>query len=332
MSDLQPQTLDDLNENHVVDGCRWVAGPTVGSGPILEVANEQCQARVSAYAAHVATWNPLLAGPDSRGGGVPRPGLFCSPKTLWGGGKAIRGGIPVCWPWFGPRGDDPNPNGKPSPAHGFARTRPWFVESVTAEENGRVEVTFLLVSDDDTLALWPHAFEARLVASLGTSLNTTLEVKNVDDSSFDYEAALHTYLTVSDVEKVKITGLEGTSFIDKVDAGPSGKGTTKHQGREPLMLTGETDRVYLNTKSAVVIDDPGLARQLRIEKQGSTATVVWNPWLIKATAMADLGGDAWRSFVCVEAANVRPATVPLSPGATHAMSTRVTVQPTRSLD
>lgn len=327
MTDLLPQTLADLNENHVVDGCRWVAGPTPGSGPVLEVKNEQCEARVSAYAAHVATWNPLLTGLDARSTAAPRPGLFCSPKTSWGGGKAIRGGIPVCWPWFGPRANDPLPNGKPSPAHGFARTRPWFVESVTSEENGRVEVTFLLVSDDDTLALWPHAFEARLVASLGTSLNTTLEVKNVDDSAFDYEAALHTYLTVSDVEQVKITGLEGTTFLDKVAGGQQ-----KHQGREPLVLTGETDRVYLNTKSTVVIDDPGLQRQLRIEKQGSTATVVWNPWLIKATAMADLGGDAWRSFVCVEAANVAPAPVPLSPGATHAMSTRVTVQPTRSLD
>lgn len=256
-----------------------------------------------------------------------RPGLFCSPKTLWGGGKAIRGGVPICWPWFGGRTNDPKPDGKASPAHGFARTRPWHVESVTLEDNGRVEVTFLLVSDDDTLAIWPHAFEARLVASLGTTLNLTLEVKNVDDTAFEYEGALHTYLTVSDVEKVKITGLEGTRFIDKVDGNQE-----KTLGRDALVLTGETDRVFLNTKSAVVVDDPGLQRTLRIEKTGSSATVVWNPWLVKATAMADLGGDAWRSFVCVEAAAVAPAPVALSPGATHAMSTRITVQPTRSLD
>jgi glucose-6-phosphate 1-epimerase len=324
---MTPQSLADLNEHHVVEGASWVSGP---GGPILEVKNDQCEARVSAYAAHVATWNPRIAGPDGRA--LSRPGLFCSPKTLWGGGKAIRGGIPVCWPWFGPRtdgpdGGDPQPLGKPSPAHGFARTRPWHVERVELADNGRVEVTFLLVSDDDTLALWPHAFEARLVASLGTTLNTTLEVKNVDDSAFDYEAALHTYLTVSDVEKVKITGLEGTQFIDKVDGGKQ-----KHQGREALQLSGETDRVFLNTKGTIVVDDPGLGRTLRVEKSGSSATVVWNPWLVKATAMADLGGDAWRSFVCVEAANVRPAPVPLSPGATHAMSTRVVVVPARSLD
>lgn len=326
---MTAQTLAELNEHHVTDGCRWVDGPPLAgggpSGPILEVKNEQCEARVAAYAAHVATWNPLIAGPDGRA--LSRPGLFCSPKTQWGGGKAIRGGIPVCWPWFGGRSDDPLPGGKPSPAHGFARTRPWHVESLEREDNGRVEVTFLLVSDDDTLELWPHAFEARLVASIGTTLSTTLEVKNVDDSAFEYEAALHTYLTVSNVEKVKLTGLEGTAFIDKVDGNRQ-----KQQGREPLQLAGETDRVYLNTRAAVVVDDPGLARTVRVEKTGSSATVVWNPWLVKATAMADLGGDAWRSFVCVEAGNVRPAAVPLSPGATHAMSTRITVQPTRSLD
>ncbi|MDP2339895.1 MAG: D-hexose-6-phosphate mutarotase [Deltaproteobacteria bacterium] len=319
------QSLEDLNAHHVVKGATWTAGPAGSGGPVLEIDTEQCTARVCSYAAHVATWNPKLglAGADV----VTRPGLFCSPKTFWGAGKAIRGGVPICWPWFGGRTDDPKPEGKASPAHGFARTRPWFVESVTAEDNGRIEVTFLLVSDDDTLAIWPHAFEARLVASLGTSLNLTLEVKNVDDAAFDYEAALHTYLTVSDVEKIKLVGLEGTTFLDKVDGGKE-----KQTGREPLTLSTETDRVFLNTKSAVVVDDPGLSRQLRIEKTGSSATVVWNPWLVKATAMTDLGGDAWRSFVCVEAANVRPTPVPLSPGATHAMSTRITVIPTRSLE
>ena len=319
------QTLSDLNAHYVVPGATWVEGPAGSGGPVLELDTEQCQARVCSYAAHVASWTPKLG----IGGGnvVTRPGLFCSPKTLWGGGKAIRGGVPICWPWFGGRTNDPRPAGKASAAHGFARTRPWFVESVHSADNGRVEVTFLLVSDDDTLAIWPHAFEARLVASLGTTLNLTLEVKNVDDTAFEYEGALHTYLTVSEVEKIKVLGLEGTTFIDKVDGG-----TQKPQGSEALMLTGETDRVYLNTKSAIVVDDPGLSRQLRIEKTGSAATVVWNPWLIKATAMTDLGGDAWRSFVCVEAACVQPAPVPLSPGATHAMSTRITIVPTRSLD
>lgn len=309
------QTVADLNAHHAAPGARWVEGP---GGPILEVQTEQCEARVSAYAAHVASWTPFLPGAAS-----PAPGLFCSPRTAWGGGKAIRGGVPVCWPWFGPRRNDPKPDGKASPAHGFARTRPWHVERVELADNGRVEVTFLLVSDDDTLALWPHAFEARLVCALGTTLNLSLVVKNVDDTPFEMEGALHTYLTVSDVEQVKLTGLEGTRFFDKV------KGVESAWGREPLMLRDETDSVFIGTKSAVVIEDPGLQRTIRVEKSGSQSTIVWNPWLVKATAMADLGGDVWRSFVCVEAANVAPHVVPLSPGATHTLSTRIAITPAR---
>jgi glucose-6-phosphate 1-epimerase len=310
-------TLHDLNAVHTVAGARWVDGP--GGTAILDVQTEQCTAQVSAYAAQVVSWTPLLPGDVGT-----RPVLFCSPRTAWGGGKAIRGGVPLCFPWFGPRTDDPRPEGRPSPAHGFARTRPWFVERVALADNGRVEVTFLLVSDDETLKQWPYAFEARLTASLGTSLAITLDVTNVDDEFFDYEAALHTYLTVSDVEQVALHGLEGTRFLDKV-----GGAVDKHHGREPLRFAGETDRVFVGTKQAVVIDDPGLARTIRVEKSGSTATVVWNPGLVKATAMPDLGGNAWRSFVCVESAQVRPQPVTLSPGASHALGTRVVVQPMR---
>jgi glucose-6-phosphate 1-epimerase len=314
---MTTQTLHDLNTHHVVAGCAWVAGPA--GTPVLDVKTEQCEARVSAYGAHVATWAPVLSGDV-----VARPGLFCSPRAVWGAGKAIRGGVPVCFPWFGARKDDPRPGGKASVSHGFARTRPWFVERVERAENGRVDVTFLLVSDDDTLAVWPHAFEARLTASLGTSLSVTLEVKNVDDDAFDYEAALHSYLTVGDIAQVELHGLEGTRFVDQLDGDK-----TKQRGREPLRFSGETDAIFVGTKQSVVVVDPGLSRTIRVDKTGSNATVVWNPWLVKATALTDLGGDAWRSFVCVEAANVRPQAVMLSPQATHAISTRLTVQPMR---
>lgn len=314
---MTTQTLAELQEHHTVNGAVWVEG---AGGPILEIRTEQCEARLSAYAAHVATWTPTPPGSTR-----PTAGLFCSPRTFWGGGKAIRGGVPICWPWFGGRANDPKPDGKASPAHGFVRTRPWFVESVEVEENGRIQVTFLLVSDDDTLAIWPHAFEARLVASLGTTLAISLVVKNVDDTPFEMEGALHTYLTVSDVEKVKLNGLEGTRYFDKV------AGVEKTHGREPFTFTGETDAVFIGTKQAITIEDPGLSRTIRVEKSGSQSTVVWNPWLTKATALADLGGDGWRSFVCVEAANVAPHAVPLSPGATHTLSTRISITPARSL-
>ncbi len=315
------QDLASLQEQFSVEGASWRAG---AGGPLLAVKTEQCEALVSVYGAHVVAWTPT---PPT--GSAPRPALFCSPRTLWGGGKAIRGGIPVCWPWFGARANDPRPDGKASPAHGFARTRPWFVEDVGVADNGRVEVVFLLVSDDDTLALWPHAFEARLRVSLGATLSVALEITNVDDAPFFMEGALHSYLTVGDVGAVRVLGLEGTRFFDKVT------GLTSSSSREPLTFAGETDRVYVGTRQAVVVEDPVLGRTIRVEKTGSQATVVWNPWLEKATTMTDLGGDAWRSFVCVEAAAVDPAKpgmIELSPGAVHTLSTKISVQAARSLD
>jgi D-hexose-6-phosphate mutarotase len=151
----------------------------------------------------------------------------------------------------------------------------------------------------------------------------SLLCKNTGSEGFDMEEALHTYFEVGDISTTKIMGLEGTRYLDKtLDK------KEERQGREPFALTAETDRIYLGTKSEVVIDDPGLARRIRIEKSGSMATVMWNPWLVKATALPDLGGDAWRRFVCVETCNVLPQAVPVPPGATHTMTTRIRVERT----
>jgi glucose-6-phosphate 1-epimerase len=307
------QSLDDLVRNHSVDGASWIAGP--GGLAMLDVRTEQCEARVFAHGAHVASWTP--AG--------QRPGLHLSPKSAYASGKAIRGGIPICFPWFGNHTKDQGPPpGDPDaklPAHGFVRAKPWNVEEVSLEENGRVKITMTTRDNDETRALFDAAFEAVLTATLGQSLQVTLECKNTGMSELEIEEALHTYLEVGDVEKIRVLGLEGTKYIDKVD-----NFTEKKTSRDPLVFTGETDSVFLGTKSAVTIDDDVLKRAVRIDKTGSNCTVVWNPWLIKATAMADVGGDDWRSFVCVEAANARPHAVTIPAGASHAISTRITIQ------
>jgi glucose-6-phosphate 1-epimerase len=305
-----PQTIDELNSTCSVEGARWEAGP--GGLAMLQLRTEQCEARVFAHGGHVASWTP--AG--------QRPGLHLSPKSAFDPKKAIRGGIPVIFPWFGPRADDPQPGGKPSPQHGLVRARPWHVESVSLVENGRVEVEMSLASDDETKASWDADFELALVASLGQTLQVTLDVRNTGAQSFEFEEALHTYIEVGDVERIRLLGLEGTSYVDKTDGLK-----LKQTGRDPLVLSAETDSVFCKTKNAVVIDDPVLQRHVRVEKTGSQTTVVWNPWLIKATAMPDVGGDAWRSFVCVEAANAGPHKVPLPAGAVHSMTTRISVIP-----
>jgi glucose-6-phosphate 1-epimerase len=310
------QTLEILQSEHSADGARWEQGS--GGLCSLVVNTEQCTARLFAHGAHVASWTPLLPGSPT----AKHPGLHLSPRSAFERSKAIRGGVPVCFPWFGPRFDDPLPNGKPSPAHGFARTAIWQVERVSLEDNGRLRVEMTLTSNAETKALWDADFAATLIASLGRTLQITLEVRNTGAQQIEYEEALHTYLEVGDVEKVQLLGLEGTKYVDKVDAL-----MVKQTGAEPLVLRDETDNVFQGTKAAVIIVDPVLARHLKVEKTGSMSTVVWNPWLVKSQTIPDIGGASWRSFVCVEAANAGPHRVVLPVGAVHGTSTRISVIP-----
>lgn len=316
MTNPAPQTLESLQREHTVEGATWDA---VNGLPRLTVRTEQCEATMFAHGAHVASWTPLNPAVPV----APRPGLHLSPKSAFDPKKAIRGGIPICWPWFGPRHDDPKPDGKASPAHGFARTTTFHVDAVTLEENGRVKVEMSLKPTDATRALWDEEFECVVVASLGQTLSLSLEVRNTGKRDLEYEAALHTYLHVGDVEKVQVIGLEGTKYFDKVAS------ADKQTARDPVTLKDETDSVFKGTKSAVTVVDPVLQRHLKIEKTGSQSTVVWNPWLVKAQAMPDVGGEDWRNFICVEAANVRPHHVQLPAGAVHATTTRITVIPQR---
>jgi glucose-6-phosphate 1-epimerase len=262
------------------------------------------------YGGHVAAWTPT----------GHQPGLHLSGKSVFAPGKAIRGGIPICYPWFGDRTADPKPGGKPSPAHGFARTRPWQVDDVRLEqETGRILVAMSLAPEP---ALWDAEATARLRCWFGATLEVALTVEDTGGTPCEFEAALHTYLEVGDVRAIRIRGLENTTYIDKVDGFRE-----KRSGSDALVLTDETDRVFVGTTAAVTIVDPVLERQVRVEKTGSACTVVWNPWLAKATAMADVGTDDWPRFVCIEAANTRPHQVSLEPGSSHTMSARIQIAP-----
>jgi len=199
--------------------------------------------------------------------------------------------------------------------------RAWDVRRVARADDGAIVVVMRLAADAETHALWPGDFEASLSLSLGPSLAMTFEVENRDRVEITYEVALHTYLTVGDVEQIRILGLERAPFIDKV-AGMA----AKTAGAEPLALDGEVDRVFTGTRATCIVDDPVLRRRIRIEKSESATTVVWNPGGAKGEAMADVGADAWRRFVCVETANCAPDTIRLASGARHAMSARLHVE------
>jgi glucose-6-phosphate 1-epimerase len=296
--------LDDLARDFSAEGATWERGP--GGLPFLTIETARCAARVTPYGAHVCEWAPAGQGPV----------LFLSPRAVFAPGTAIRGGVPLCFPWFAAHPSDPA-----KPAHGFARTRAWEMVDVIADETGQVHVGMRLAADAATRALWDAEFEASFTISFGTTLTMTLAVENVSAREIRYETALHTYLEVGDVEQVRLRGLEGAPFIDKVDGGRE-----KRSGAEPLALAGDTDRVFAGTTAACVVDDPVLRRRIRVEKRGSDSTVVWNPGREKGEAVADIG-EAWQRFVCVETANCGPHAIRLAPGDRHAMTASLSVLP-----
>ncbi len=270
----------------------------------LRISTPLCEAEVWLHGAHVTRYQ--------RTGEEPL--LFVSAASHFAPGKAIRGGVPVIFPWFGARAGHPD-----SPAHGFARTLPWEVEALALGDHGTVALTLRLDSNDATHAYWPHEFVLRHRITFGAQLDLQLEVGNVSAAPIQFEEALHTYLAVCDVRHVSVTGLEGAAYLDKVDAFQC-----KLEGAEPIRITGETDRIYLNTRTACVLHDPALSRHITVEKSGSDSTVVWNPWIAKAKAMSDFGDDEWPAMLCIETANVGKSAITLAPGATHTM--RATLQ------
>ena len=264
------------------------------------VAGPRGEAELYLQGAHLTRWQP-------RGG---TPVLFVASRAVFAPGKAIRGGVPLIFPWFGPHATD-----KDKPMHGFARSRAWRVTATDSRPDGSVVVELGLDDDEATRALWPHPFRARYRVTVGDTLGMALEVVNTGPAPFTFEAALHTYFQVADVQTAGVRGLENTPFIDKVD-----HFTRKRHGATPLTLTGETDRVFLGTRATCVVEDPGLRRRLTVDKSGSASTVVWNPWAAKCAAMADMGPDDWRSMICVETANAADDAVTVAPGARHVMT------------
>ena len=246
-----------------------------------------------------------------------RPVLFMSGESLFVADKPIRGGVPVIFPWFGPRVNDPVAAG--SPMHGFARVMEWDVESANADSDSS-SIVLVLRADASTRRWFKSDFVLRHRVSVSERLTMELTVENAGREAFSFEEALHTYFSVSDVRNVSIEGLAGANYIDKTD-----NFARKVQDASPIRIAGETDRVYVPTISTCVIHDPGFGRRIVVEKENSQATVVWNPWVAKAKAMADFGDDEWTQMVCVESGNVGVCAVRLGAGEAHSMKVRVGV-------
>jgi glucose-6-phosphate 1-epimerase len=272
----------------------------------LVIGTAEADAEIYLHGAHVTQFQPH----------GQKPVLFISGKSCFEAGKPIRGGVPICFPWFGPRQD-----GKHGPAHGFARLLEWDLVGAQETRGGSVELNFRFASNTGTRKEWDSDFEVNYRITVGTALGMELRVRNTSSQPMRFEEALHTYLAVSDVRQVSVEGLAGTSYSDRV-----GTPHTETEGAELIRITAETDRIYMNTRATCVVHDPGLQRRLVVEKTGSNATVVWNPWIAKAKAMPDFGDDEWPLMLCIETCNVREQAVILAPGQSHVMGATIRVE------
>ncbi len=270
------------------------------------ISTPAAEADLYLQGAHLTQWTP-------RG---QRPVLFVSSKSLYTAGKAIRGGVPIIFPWFGDRSD-----GKPGPAHGFARTSEWTLEGTKQFEDGKVEITLALGDSDATRELFDSAFRLRYRVTIGSELEMELEVSNEGSTPFTFEEALHTYLAVGDVQQASVFGLDDTVLIDKTDGFKR-----KKQDRELLRIAKETDQVHLNTQATCLARDPVWHRRIVVEKSGSNSTVIWNPWVEKSNGMADMQAGGWKQMLCVETANAVDNAVLLAPGASHKLVARIRVE------
>ena len=264
----------------------------------VRVTTSLAAGEVYLHGAQVTSWKP--AGAEEA--------IFLSQHSHWQDGRAIRGGIPICFPWFRAKADDAQ-----APAHGFVRTREWQLDSVTAEGDGCVAVTCSTGSDDATRRWWPHEFRLVHRVTIGSSLHLELTVTNLGSAPFVFEEALHTYFRVGAAERARVRGLDQVTYLDNTD------GNREKVQSGDVALTAPTDNAYLNTRSALELIDPTLHRILRTNKQNSETTVVWNPWQQGAATLADLGADEWRLMTCVEASNILRSAVSLAPGEQHAM-------------
>ncbi len=295
--------LAALNERFGIPG--QIVFEPAGGLTVAAVSNSLATATIALQGAHLMTWAP-------RG---QRPVIWLSRAATLAPGKSIRGGAPVCWPWFGPHATESK-----FPGHGYARTVPWEVIETGVLPSGATQLAFRLVESEATRAQWQHATPVELHITVGNTLELELITRNGGKAPVTIGDALHTYFEVSDVRQIAIHGLGGLPYVDKVDGGQ------RKQQTGPVTIAGEVDRIYLDSIADCLIDDPGWRRRIRVSKRGSRSTVVWNPWIDKAAKMGDLGPQGYLRMVCVESTNAADDVVSIAPGGEHRLWIRYGVE------
>ncbi len=269
--------------------------------PIIDIRNAHATAQIALHGAHVTSFHPK----------GQKPVIFTSAEAIYKEGKAIRGGIPICWPWF-----NAHPTDSSMPSHGFARNRFWEIVS-TASESAYTEIVLRLPLEG--VSIWPHQTETTATLRVGKELSLSLTTTNSGEEPCTIGGALHTYFNISNIDEVTVSGLTATPYLDTVVNEQSTQNGS-------IRFQGELDRVYQNTSSDTVIHDPLWRRDILVRKSGSQSTVVWNPWSEKSAGMADLGNHEYKGFLCIEAANALDDIYTLEPEQSHTLATTISVR------
>jgi glucose-6-phosphate 1-epimerase len=283
--------------------CRLTTGN--GGLELIRIENGLAEAEIYLDGGHVAHYQPRRAA---------KPVLWTSAHSHWQQGEPIRGGVPVCWPWFGASGP------ADSPPHGIARIATWRWIDSAALTDGGTRVVLALEDSTASRRWWPHPFTLQLAVTVGHDLDLALRVRNQGQETVTWTGALHTYFAVSDVRQVQVEGLSERTFVDRMD------GDARKVQHGPIAFEGETDRIYLDPGPVSRIVDPAWDRRIVIAKRGSGSTVVWNPWVAKSARMPDFGDEEWPEMCCVETARAADDACTLAPGEKHELGVTIGVE------
>ena len=273
----------------------------------IEIENNLAVAKIALQGAHIVSWKPKAE---------KHPVLWVSSNARYMKGRSVRGGIPICWPWFGA-----HPTDSTLCMHGFARVIPWQLVDADTLKNGSTRLSLQMMETAESRRQLSYPYFLTMTITVGETLRIDLSTTNKASHPFMVGEAFHTYFNVSDVSQIEVKGLEDTLYSDKVFH------YERRVQNSDIKFVGEFDRVYLNTGDDVVIQDAGFNRSIRIGKSHSASTIIWNPWAEKAAEMSDMGTkDEWKRMLCVETGNALENAVVISPNKTHTMSVEYSVE------
>ncbi|MBS1956293.1 MAG: D-hexose-6-phosphate mutarotase [Cyanobacteria bacterium SZAS-4] len=303
---MNKQTLPSLIDHFGID--EVLVFSENDHGAIKATVNTPtCSAEVYMQGAHLTRWQPANQNPV----------LFLSERSAFEQGKAIRGGVPLIFPWFGAH-KSASDSSVEFPSHGFARTsNDWLLVGAGRSKDDFM-MTFELTESEQSRTFGYDNFKVTYKIAVGEELELELIVENHSSEAMQIEEAFHTYFAVSNVEKISLIGLVDTEYLDKTD-----NFNRKKQIEKVLQFSGETDRPYLNSESAVQIEDPDWKRKILVDKLNSQSTVIWNPWKEQTAKLSDMEPNGWQQMVCVETANLGENAITIPAGKHHAMHARI---------